>query len=605
MLSVDAVIDLLNDQGKGYKCPPFINKWRGVYYGMSLHTTGACPAFRILNPGAKYGTDGAGGKGRTPQAGWTYPVGFYGWEYQQLFEIYLLNRHPREADETFQWRLSQYRPYTRTPFQMCMDVVAGAIFQDSNFNVTLEDVNDAAYINGNNFNDMDLISYIKSNFQWICEDPNGRFVTIPKEPYYATTTDKIEPRVYFIPSKNIISITDDEMIFNIHDIAWVANNIGYFRFKKDPNTGQYIHMDAANGGYYAHMMGRYPSVIAGGKWNTQGWFDSWLNAAKAVADDFVSSKSAEQLVNKEASHPFIVEASTDCPDCNAGLIQVACQVTPETPQGQQLIRCPRCGGSHTISHNPADRMIVPPDQMKEKLVQIINPDVEINKFHKENCQDLYDSMMEALHMNYIEQAQSGVAKDKDMETRYQFIINISNDLFDRIITRIIIDILSLRNVAVQGNNVVPAPTGFYITKPTQFQIKTASQLLDEYTVATKSQLPDYVRAKHVEDYVDKQFGGDEVLKKKTFLINRMDFLAVATEGDKQSRVLGGACANRDWQFSVVLPGLLDTVIREKGSEWFVAAKYDDVKALVDAAFKLIEPVLMVPKSETSQSKQTS
>lgn len=600
MLSINAIIDLLND--KSYKCPPFINKWRGIYYGMSLHTTGACPAFRLLNNNAPRSNRNGD---KSSQAGWIYPTGFYGRAYQEIFEVYLLNRHPREADETFQWRLSQYRPYTRTPFQKCMEVVSGAIFQDSNYAVVVDNADDAAYIQGNNFNGMDLVSYIKNNFQWICEDPNGRFVTIPKEPYYATTTSKIEPHVYFIPSKDIISMSDDEIIFNIRDIAWVVNNIGYFRFKISPDTGKYIHIDEANGGFYAHMMGRMPNIIAGGKWNTQGFFDSWLNAAKAVADDFVSSKSAEQLVNKEASHPFIVEASTDCPDCNAGLITVACPVTTETPQGQQLIRCPRCGGSHTISHNPADRMIVPPEQMKEKLIQIINPDVDINKFHKENCKDLYDTMMEALHMHYVEEAQSGVAKDKDMETRYQFILNISNDLFDRIISGIIIDILSLRNVAVQDGTVVPAPTGFYITKPTQFQIKTASQLLEEYKTATESQLPDYVRAKHVEDYVDKQFGGDSVLKKKTALVNQMDFLAVATEGDKQSRVLGGACSNRDWQFSVVLPGLLDAVIREKGSEWFVAAKFDDVKAMVDDSFKVIEPVVMVAAANTSQVKQTS
>jgi len=286
MLSIEAIVNLLNDQGKGYKCPPFIAKWRGVYYGMSLHTTGACPAFRILNPGANaaYRT-----RSRGTNAGYTYPVGFYGWEYQQIFELYLLNRHPREADDTFQWRLSQYRPYTRTPFQKCMDVVSGAIFQDSNYSISLENKDDADYIFGPNFNGYDLISYVRNNLQWICEDPNGVFVTIPKEPGYATTTSQIEPRVYFIPSKDIIAYNDDEIIFNIRDMAWVVNNIGYFRFQKDTKTNKYIHVDEPNG-YYAHLLGRMPCVIAGGIWNTQGWYDSWLNAAKAVADDFVSNK---------------------------------------------------------------------------------------------------------------------------------------------------------------------------------------------------------------------------------------------------------------------------------------------------------------------------
>jgi len=249
-------------------------------------------------------------------------------------------------------------------------------------------------------------------------------------------------------------------------------------------------------------------------------------------------------------------------------------------------------------------MIVPADQMTNKLIQIVNPDVKINEFHKENCKDLYTAMMEALHMHYVEDAQSGVAKDKDMETRYQFILNISNDLFDRIITTLIRDILSLRNVTVSNGETVPAATPFYIVKPTQFQIKTAAQLLVEFKSATESQMPDYVRAKHVEDYVDKQFGGNDTLKKKTIIINQMDKLAVATEGDKESRVLGGACTSRDWQFSVELPGLIDAIVREKGNEWFCAAPYDTIKASVDTAFALIPVLEMVQKAHTSKASQS-
>lgn len=600
MLSIQGILNLLND--KNYKVPPFISKWRGVYYGMSLHTTGACPAFRILKEGANQGNSKLI---KDFKGGWIYPVNFYGWQYQQLFELYLLNRHPREPEETFQWRLSQYKPYTRTPFQKCMEVVSGAIFQDSNYSVVMEDKDDNDYIWGANFNNKTLIDYIKSNFQWICEDPNGVFVTIPAEPYYATTTSSIQPRVYFIPSKDIIALTDDEIIFNIRDIAWVVNNIGYFRFQKSNETGKYIHIDGDKGGFYAHLLGRIPMIMAGGIWNTQGFYDSWLNAAKAVADDFVTNKSSEQLVNKEVSHPFIIETSTDCPDCNpSGMISETCEITDETPNGIRLVRCPRCGGTHSISHNPGQRLIAPADDMDKKLVQIINPDVKVNDFHKENCQDIYKAIMEALHMNYIEQAQSGIAKDKDMETRYQFICNISDDIFDRIITGLLIDILSLRNVIVEEGNTKPAPSSFYITKPTQFQIKTAAQLLEEYKLLIESEMPDYVRRKHIEDYVDKQFGGDEVMKQKTSLINQMDVFAVTTEAEKQSRVLNGAASSRQYQFNSELPGILDNLIRLRGNEWFCNTKYADIKKLVDEEFGKIPLIEPLAKGLTSQDKLT-
>ena len=66
------------------------------------------------------------------------------------------------------------------------------------------------------------------------------------------------------------------------------------------------------------MFGRLPVTIAGGDWNTQegGFYESYFDKAKAIADEFISSYSAAQMVDKEASHPFIVAAQEDCPDCN-------------------------------------------------------------------------------------------------------------------------------------------------------------------------------------------------------------------------------------------------------------------------------------------------
>lgn len=600
MLSVQAIIELLNSQGKGYKTPPFLVKWRGIYFGMSLHTTGACPAFRLLNNGAA----GKAKQDRQNRAGWIFPTNFYGWQYQQLFELYLLNRHPREAEETLQWRLSQYRPFQREPLLKCMNIIIGALFQDSNYSIKLEDKDDNDYIWGNNFNGMNLIDYVKSNFQWIVDDPNGRFITIPKEPYYATTTSKIEPRVYFIPTKDIISLTDDEIIFNIYDIAWVINNQGYFRFKKDAN-GQYIHIDEAHGGYYAHMMGRQPNIVAGGNWNTQGFYEGWLNAAKPVLDESVGSRSSLQLVNKEASHPFIIEASTECPDCNpSGMNMVSCEVSNEFPNGVMPVRCSTCGGSHSISHNPGDRLIAEPEDMDKKLIQIVNPDVDINKFHLEYVNGLYNDIMRALHLNYIDQAQSGVAKDKDLESRYQFLSNINNDIFDRIISGLLTDILSLRNVEVKNGDIVPAPTAFYINKPSQFAIKTSFELLQEFKESTEANIPDYVRQAQLEDYIDKQFGSNDVLKRKSLIINWMDPMAVTTEADKQSRVLNGAMSRRDYQKSVMLSKMLDDIIREKGAEWFINADYTVVDEMVTKAFALIPEVEATPKAETSQVKLT-
>lgn len=596
MLSLKGYQDLLND--KNYQLPEYIDKWQKVFYGMSLHIDGVCPYYISL---------------RNPALGWVesnfnrmYPPRYCGEAYQYIFDNQLLSRHPREPEITRQWRFSQYKPFTQAPFLQVIQVITGAIFQDSGYQLTIEDKDDNDYIWGNNFEGRDLIGYLSDKFQNIAEDPNGLFVVIPAEPYYRTTTKRIEPKVHFVHSRDIryCPRAKDEIVFRLEDEWWAINKMGYFRFIKEDEQFVLHPEDQPYGGYYAHMTNELPVVIAGGQWNTQGYYDSWLNAAKPVADEFVASKSAEQLVNKEASHPFIVAASEDCPDCAGGKVRycTGCSNNSEScncgdDSHWSLRNCTECGGSGQISRGPGQWQIVPIEDMaKGDSLKIINPDVSINTFHKENNAELYNSIMRALHLDYIEEAQSGTAKDKDMETRYQFLMRICNDLFDRLIPNICNLITALRNVTSVNGSIKPAKQPILIVKPTQFQIKTEQDLLNEYDTSTKAGIPDFIRKAQAEDYVDKLYGGNDVLKKKTNIINQVDVFAVSSMADIQLALMNGI-DHRKFQLHIELSGILDQIIREKSPDWFIAATFDAVKAEIDKIFLAMAPPV-VPMNET-------
>src|SRR5690606_27459953 len=139
--------------------------------------------------------------------------------------------------------------------------------------------------------------------------------------------------------------------------AYWVNTHTIWRLSYDAQSKKYFVAKQDAAGYYAHMFARLPLTIAGGEWNTQGYYDSYFSKAKAAADDFVSSYSAAQLVDKEASHPYIVEASTDCPDCQGrGHVQRDCDTCPN---GVELAQCGACAGSGQVSRNPGQRMIIP------------------------------------------------------------------------------------------------------------------------------------------------------------------------------------------------------------------------------------------------------
>lgn len=529
-----------------------LQRKRDVYYGISLHTTGACPAFRDLSGG-----------------GTIYPQGYYGSEYQRLFDKHLLSRHPRENDATRNWRFSQYRPLTKAPFAQITEIITGAIFQDSNYDLNLQDLHDEQYIWGNHFSGHDIVGYFSNvAFRNMVEDPNGVLLRIPASAGYEQTDDKLQVDIWFVNTKDIILHSQDDFIFLRNGYAWWVDKQTIWRFSYKPEEKKYFLSQQDAHGYYAHMLGRLPISIAGGVWNTQGYYDSYYSKAKAAADDFISAYSAAQLVDKEASHPFIVEASTDCPDCRGlGQVQQDCD---SCPNGVELVSCGSCHGSGQISRNPGQHIIVPQDKLKDgSPIQIVNPDVSINSHHRNVCAQVMGLIIEALHLQKTEEAQSGVAKAIDQERLYKFISNISNHVFDKLITDTLRDIIAYRNAGAVAGAVHPVEYPFRVLKPTQFRIKTSADLLNEYATGKQAGMPVFIRRRMALDFVDKQYSGDAIMKKKAQLITQLDSLSVLSIDEMTALRNTGVVSDAELQYSRKLPAAIDALIRDNGEYWFL------------------------------------
>ena len=558
-MQLKEVLAILNKTAKlPQQMTTSLQRWRNVYYGISLHITGACPRFRDLSTGRM-----------------VHPANYHGEEYQFLFDNYLMSRHPRESEATRNWRFSQYRPLTKAPFGQIAGVVTGAIFQDANYTLDVSDPKDRAYVWANRFSGYNIIGYMANvGFKNIIEDPNGVFLRMPSKPFYEQTSDKVDVDIWFVNTKDMLWRTDDDLIF-LHDgFAYWVDKETIWRFSYNENERKFYIAKPDAEGYYAHMLGRLPISVAGGEWNTHGYYDSYFSKAKAAADDFVSAYSAAQMVDKEASHPYIVEASTDCPDCDGrGQIQQDCD---NCPNGIELADCHSCAGSGQISRNPGQRIIVPHDQMKNGApIQVINPDVSINTHHRDVCRQIMDLITEALHLQRTDAAQSGVAKAIDQERLYKLISAISNDIFDKIIADSLIDILAYRNNNTLGEQ------SFRIIKPTQFQIKTSADLLAEYNEGTQANMPTFIRQRMALDYVDKQYSGDLVMKRKAELITRLDELSLLSTTEILDLQAANVITEGAIIYSRKLPIALDTLIREHGEQWFVTAKEKDIEAAIN------------------------
>src|SRR5690606_3125164 len=215
---------LLNDRSR--RIPAHIQRAREAYYAMSLHVDGAAPAYMDLRNNVT-----------------VKPYNYFGKEYQRIFDTKLFARYPRESEVTREFRKSQYRPFTKDPFQAAINFTVGALFHDSGYNIQIENEDDNAYIWGANFEGGDIGQFFQKHFKSICVDANGFFVVIPKEPAAETTTERIEPDIWFVPSIKVLHLGLDSIIFERGDITWVVTDLAYYRIAKDPKTGDYYPLD--------------------------------------------------------------------------------------------------------------------------------------------------------------------------------------------------------------------------------------------------------------------------------------------------------------------------------------------------------------------------
>lgn len=573
-MTATEALDILNNKAK--VADPLIKdmlkRWSGIYYSTTLHTLGAEPSYKSLRTGQQI-----------------YPTGYLGKQYDEIFDEKVFARHPREDDDTRNWRKSVYRPVTRTSLGLLSDVVIGAIFQDNNYDIHVDSENDNAYIWGANFNGVDLISYYSSaGYQHIIDDANGFFVVIPGQNRVQTRLQKeCKPIIIEAKSSHILYIDDERTAIVFKDTneryAWFIDRNVIYRYVKEEKGKKYNLEDT--GGYYAHMMGRLPIVQCGGDWNTHGWYESYYSKALPYCYELCATFSAAQMVDKEASHPYIIEPNVDCPapDCRDGFVSCADETQPD---GVRINKCTICHGTGSISRYPGQRVIMDKKDIVDGVtLSFVNPDVSINELHRKNVDVIQLNIMEALSLVKVEEAQSGVAKAIDQERLYKFISKISNRIFDVILYEVLTFITAYRNVSPGANgNTVPKPGKFTISKPKQFKIQTSADLMEEYQNAIKAEMPVFARRQMLKAWAYKEYSGNEPIKKLFDYILFSDPLSVATETEIKSM----AATPEQIDYHKMLPVWLDMILLTKGPDWFVKSKFELITKEVEKLQKKSE-----------------
>lgn len=583
---VNEILSKLNDNKFIVDCEKQQLKAKGVFIATSLHTLGAVPKFRI--------------RGRRDYE----PYNYLGPDYQERFDNILLAMHPREDKDLRNWRFSQYKPLTKGVFAQLDGDVIGAIFQDSNYSIIINDEKDANFIlNDGNFEGLDLISWFKQKgYALMRDDPNGYFVRMPKNAWNSGKDTSIE--IVFIPSSDVLKAPGEYFLFKRKDYIYYIDEKVIWRFKMDLETNRYYIAKEDESGYYAHMLGRIPADIAGGSWNSAGFYESFYSKAIPVADEFVGSFSNEQMIDKEASHPYIQQVQEECHTCHGEKsISETCNVCTGSAvhngetcsncaYGKVLHQCPTCNGSGKTNITPGVRVNVPYEKMDRDMVRIISPNVSINEYHRKKNKDLKDDIYRELNLLRVDEAQSGVAKAIDQEHKDLFISKIANHIFDTILYNTIRDFIGYRNVVSIDGKVKAYDYAFQIIKPTQYRIRTADDLTSEYERALKAGMPTVARNQMFVDLMDKQYSGDAIMGKKVRVLAYHDIVLCCNDQEKTAKLANNEIDRNVLILSTRLPNILDQLILEKGEEWFLKVGLAEIRPLIDTKFEpfKVEPV---------------
>ncbi|WP_276135026.1 hypothetical protein [Polluticoccus soli] len=148
----------------------------------------------------------------------------------------------------------------------------------------------------------------------------------------------------------------------------------------------------------------------------------------------------------------------------------------------------------------------------------------------------------------------------------------------------------LESVKNRGNDTVTSLGGI-AAKLTSFSglaplaIGMLSELADEFfsvSEETKRAREEQERRRMALDFVDKQYSGDAVMKKKAAIITEMDELSVLTLEEVLQLRDAGTVTAAAIIYSRKLPVVLENLIRAYGEQWFLNAGFEQIKTEIES-----------------------
>lgn len=498
----------------------------------------------------------------------------------------LLNRiRPREDPEVTKYRLDNYEPTTKSAADKAINIV-GKIFNPNIYSIRWEKASDSAkklqkYTLEDYPDYNSVVNFTKDVLlRKMIADPNG-VVAIKLEEVPEVSTEMVTPKIFIYGSSSIYNFdTDHYLIFikkETEKPQWSyfeyfdKNVYRFFRAYVTPQN-KLVKEEIDS---YPYNFGRMPV------WKLQGNSESEDNGTiiyKSFFDSAVPFWNLSIIHESDVlaayinhMHPLRYELSEPCNyvmdkrfKCTNGYV---------VKDTGEKTRCPNCDGSGYKPVGPYGVYKISKEKLQEGDTPIgvdpvgyINVPTEATKMLEERAERMRHNGMWAINMDVedeVGEVQSGAAKVIDRSAQYDTLYNIGTVIFDYHLTNIY-DFMNSYMFGVSDKSIGKEPNDNLpqINKPTQFDIASTAELVNNYKVAKDSGLdPNYLQIKQIE-IQSRDLTTNPDLKKFTTLILNLDPLPSMDAMTISANVAKGFVRNIDAIVHFNLKRFVERALRE-------------------------------------------
>jgi len=407
--------------------PAQYSKWVEACLALQIHTEGVRPRYRVNNLYVEPET--------------------YEKKFENLFATRLLNRHPNENPEHYNWRLSQYKPVSKELYDKFLNLCKGSILQPNNYTVTLDDNTQK------NINSIRIYDMINDAIEFVLQNPIGFFAVIPEK----------ENGNHYVELACIKC--EDVLMYDEVSIAFRHNNTIYFI---DYNS--IIYIDGGEQVIFEHNLNT-PLY-----WKQENTF---LQPYCAWSEILVSNMNDDEAMNKHYSYPIVQMVEPECPTCMGSRISV----DSSDPNNIITSSCKTCNGKGTMSRNPGEYITISEETAQRgnglyDVAKFHTPDIGIPEYHLKRWQTFYERVEKSLYLKVVtDGTQSGDAKKEDRKDQYFFLQTISNYIFHHVEKG-----LTYATAFYNYSNGRYVMQEIVISKPKQFDLMSDSDLVNEFAL---------------------------------------------------------------------------------------------------------------------------